>query len=202
MKHNERWHSAVEAASVQGQTEPIPAAVRSVRNASVDAVAAPAELVPMCAEVNVESTKANPLTTHAVILVNSGEAMRGLESKALARVDSILAELEEHDCEACVSVMFFSEEVTMLTGRVPAAMARFLMPKNYRIRGCGVVLDALGVAICRFAEDAKCANERVRMIVITNDVEPASCVFPYEEVCRLVGEKRSEGWEFSLVVVS
>lgn len=189
-------------AYAQNQEEPIRAAVASVHDAPADATAVTAEFVPMSEEDCVRAVYDEPVMLHVAILANSSATMRGLEGRTVNQVNEVLGRCRTLAGDSFVSVIFFAEKLFVAVDRVPVAEVAPLRQEDYKPYGCGMLMDALGATLSYIEESKACIEERVRIIAVTNDSEPASCVLSYNEVLEMLREKCDEGWEFSLVVVS
>ena len=73
---------------------------------------------------------------------------------------------------------------------------------QYYVRGCTALLDAIGGAIHHIANIHKYAREEDRpektlFIIITDGMENASKVYDYDQVKKMVENKKTNyGWEF------
>ena len=90
----------------------------------------------------------------------------------------------------------------MIHDRLPLDRVPRLTGKEYYVRGCTALLDAVGGAIRHIANVHKYAREEDRpektLFVITTDgMENASRRYTYEKVRSLIEkQKREHGWEF------
>ena len=67
--------------------------------------------------------------------------------------------------------------------------------KDYFVRGCTALLDALGSTIQRISA-AREPAEQVIFVITTDGLENASREYSYRKVKALVEQKKAGGWEF------
>ena len=90
----------------------------------------------------------------------------------------------------------------LLHDRFPLKAVAPLTEKNYYIRGCTALLDAIGYGMEKMVniqrhlpEDERA--ERVIFVITTDGLENASKRFGYEKIRRMIErEKERYGWEF------
>ena len=90
--------------------------------------------------------KENSLTEVVFILDRSG-SMAGLEDDTIGGFNSILKKQREEDGDANVTTILFDQEIEMLHKRINIKDIKNITDKDYYVRGCTALLDALGYAI-------------------------------------------------------
>ena len=90
--------------------------------------------------------KENSLTEVVFILDRSG-SMSGLEDDTIGGFNSILKKQREEDGDANVTTILFDQEIEMLHKRINIKDIKNITDKDYYVRGCTALLDALGYAI-------------------------------------------------------
>ena len=116
------------------------------------------------------------------------------EGKAVITLDDEWREEKEWDA------MFNQTEV--LYDRVPVSKIEPMNDKQYYVRGCTALLDALGGAIHHIGNVHKYAREEDRpektlFIITTDGMENSSRQYSYEKVKEMVErQKEKYGWEF------
>ena len=104
--------------------------------------------------------------------------------------------------DAVVSTVLIDNETEVIHDRVAIADVPNLTDKEYFVRGCTALLDALGGAIHHIGNVHKYAREDDRpektiFIITTDGMENSSKEFTAEAVKRLIEEKKEKnGWEF------
>lgn len=150
---------------------------------------------------NGKRNTSSKLTELVMILDRSG-SMGGLESDTIGGYNSFLQKQKETEGRALVSTVLFDDVSEVLYDRIPLEEMPQMTDKDYQVRGCTALLDALGGAIHHIRKLQKSLPEDQRpdktiFVITTDGLENASHVYTYDKVKRMV-EKRKEknGWEF------
>jgi uncharacterized protein YegL len=104
--------------------------------------------------------------------------------------------------KAVVSTVLFDDVCEVIHDRVPIEKVEKMTDKQYYVRGCTALLDAVGGAIHHIGNVHKYAREEDRpektlFIITTDGMENASRIYDYKKVKKMVEkEKREYGWEF------
>ena len=104
--------------------------------------------------------------------------------------------------EALISTVLFDNETEVIHDRVPLDRVPALTEKEYFVRGCTALLDAVGGAIHHIGNVHKYAREEDRpektLFVITTDgMENASHFYTYDQVKAMIQRQQEKyGWEF------
>ncbi|MBO4321475.1 MAG: hypothetical protein J6V48_01435 [Clostridia bacterium] len=146
----------------------------------------------------------NNLTELVFILDRSG-SMAGLESDTIGGFNSLIAKQKEQEGECFVSTVLFDNVSEVIHDRVRLSEISPLTEKEYYVRGCTALIDAIGGAVTHIGNIHKYARpEDVpghTMFVITTDgLENASRVYTSDEVKKMVSRRKEEsGWEFLFI---
>jgi len=136
-----------------------------------------------------------------MILDRSG-SMGGLESDTIGGYNSMLKKQRETEGEVLVSTVLFDGESEVLYDRIPLQDMPQMTEKEYYVRGCTALLDAIGGAIHHIGNVHKYARDEDRpektiFIITTDGLENASKRYSYEKVKQMVErQKEKYGWEF------
>lgn len=136
-----------------------------------------------------------------MILDRSG-SMGGLESDTIGGYNSMLKKQGETEGEVLVSTVLFDDRSEVLFDRVPLEELPQMTDKEYYVRGCTALLDAVGGAIRHIGNVHKYAREEDRpektiFVITTDGLENASREYSYDIVKRMVERQREKyGWEF------
>ena len=141
------------------------------------------------------------LTELVFILARSG-SMGGLEPDTIGGFNAMLTRQKEQEGEANVTTILFDHEVQLLHDRFPLKAVAPLTEKDYYVRGCTALLDAIGYGMEKMVniqrhlpEDERA--EKVIFVITTDGLENASKRFSYEKIRRMIErEKEQYGWEF------
>ena len=143
----------------------------------------------------------NDLTELVFILDRSG-SMEGLERDTIGGFNSMLEKQKKEEGEALVSTVLFDHEAEVIYDRVPLDKIAPMTEKQYYVRGCTALLDALGGAIHHIGNVHKYAREEDRpgrtvFIITTDGLENASRIYTPEMVRGMVERQQKKyGWEF------
>ncbi|MCI7326209.1 MAG: vWA domain-containing protein [Hornefia butyriciproducens] len=140
--------------------------------------------------------------TELVMILDRSGSMGGLESDTIGGYNSMLKKQGETEGEVLVSTVLFDDRSEVLFDRVPLEELPQMTDKEYYVRGCTALLDAVGGAIRHIGNVHKYAREEDRpektiFVITTDGLENASHEYSYERVKRMVErQKEKYGWEF------
>lgn len=140
--------------------------------------------------------------TELVFILDRSGSMQGLEADTIGGFNSMLNKQQKEPGEAYLSTVLFDDKVEVLHDRVRVDAVRPITQKEYYVRGCTALLDALGGAIRHIGNIHKYArSEDVpehTLFVITNDgMENASRHYTAPQVKAMIQrQKEKYGWEF------
>ena len=140
--------------------------------------------------------------TELVMILDRSGSMNGLESDTIGGYNSMLKRQTETEGEVLVSTVLFDDESIVLYDRVPLPEVPQMTEKEYYVRGCTALLDAVGGAIYHIGNVHKYAREEDRpektiFVIITDGMENASREYSYDRVKKMVErQKEKYGWEF------
>lgn len=140
--------------------------------------------------------------TEVVFILDRSGSMRGLEADTIGGFNSMVEKQTKVEGEALISTVLFDDVSEVLYDRVPVEKIEPMNDKQYYVRGCTALLDAIGGAIHHISNVHKYAREEDRpektlFIITTDGMENASSKYDYDKVKRMVEqEKEKNGWEF------
>jgi uncharacterized protein YegL len=140
--------------------------------------------------------------TELVMILDRSGSMCGLEADTIGGYNSMLAKQRALEGEVLVSTVLFDDKIDVIHDRMPLDRVPQMTDKEYYVRGCTALLDAVGGAIHHIANVHKYAREEDRpektiFVITTDGMENASRIYTYEKVRRMVEkEKEKYGWEF------
>ena len=146
----------------------------------------------------------NDITELVFILDRSG-SMGGLESDTIGGFNSLLEKQKKEEGRAYVSPVLFDHETEVLHDRVPIEKVPERTDKDYTVRGCTALLDAIGSAIHHIGNVHKYARpedvpEHTMFVIITDGMENASKRYSGREIKRKIEKEKSKyGWEFLFI---
>ncbi|MEE0955533.1 MAG: vWA domain-containing protein [Eubacterium sp.] len=140
--------------------------------------------------------------TELVFIIDRSGSMAGLEEDTIGGFNSLLKRQGEEKGDAYVSVVLFDDETEVLYDRVDIRKIEPMNGRQYYVRGCTALLDALGAAIHHIGSVHKYARkedvpEKTLFIITTDGQENASREYSYEKVRKMVERQQEKyGWEF------
>lgn len=140
--------------------------------------------------------------TEVVFVLDRSGSMRGLEADTIGGFNSLIERQRKEDGEAYISVVLFDDQCEVLYDRVPIEKIELMNDRQYYVRGCTALLDAIGGAIHHIGNVHRYAREEDRpektlFIITTDGMENASRRYTYQKVKEMVElEKERYGWEF------
>ena len=140
--------------------------------------------------------------TELVMILDRSGSMGGLEKDTIGGYNSMLEKQRREDGEVLVSTVLFDNDCEVLHDRVPIDKVEPITEKDYYVRGCTALLDAVGGAVHHIGNVHKYAREEDRpektiFIITTDGYENASRHYDFADVKRMVErQKEKYGWEF------
>ena len=140
--------------------------------------------------------------TELVFILDRSGSMSGLEGDTIGGFNSMLAKQKQEPGECLVSTVLFDNETEVIHDRVPLEKVPELTDREYFVRGCTALLDAVGGAIHHIGNVHKYARpedrpERTLFIITTDGMENASRRYDYDKVKAMIErQKEKYDWEF------
>ena len=140
--------------------------------------------------------------TEIVFILDRSGSMSGLEADTIGGYNSMLDKQKKEEGEALISTVLFDDKIEILHDRKSLDKVQKITGKEYYVRGCTALLDAVGGAIHHIGriqkempEDEK--PEKTLFIITTDGMENASRNYSYDKVKKMVEKKkRKHHWEF------
>ena len=143
----------------------------------------------------------NNLTELVMILDRSG-SMQGLEKDTIGGYNAMLEKQKNGVGDVLVTTILFDDRAEMIHDRADIREIRPITEKEYYVRGCTALLDAVGDAIKHIEGIHKYAREEDKpgktiFVITTDGYENASKKYSYDDVKRLIEQqKEKSNWEF------
>ena len=140
--------------------------------------------------------------TELVMIIDRSGSMSGLEADTIGGFNSMIEKQKKEEGEAYVSVVLFDDRSQVLYDRIDIQKVEPMNDKQYYVRGCTALLDAVGSAIQHIGNVHKYAREedvpeKTIMIITTDGMENASRLYTYDKVKRMIErQKERYHWEF------
>lgn len=137
-----------------------------------------------------------------VFLLDRSGSMSGLEKDTIGGFNAMIEKQKKEEGEALISTILFDHEMKVLHDRVKVQDVKPISEKDYQVRGCTALLDAMGGAIHHIGNVHKYARnedvpEHTIFVITTDGMENASSHYSSFKVRTMVErQKEKYGWEF------
>ena len=140
--------------------------------------------------------------TEIVFILDRSGSMAGLEADTIGGFNAMIRKQKAEDGEAYVSTILFDNYTEVIHDRVDIQKVQPMTSKDYYVRGCTALLDAVGKSIRHIRNVHRYAREEDRpektiFVITTDGMENASKEYSYDQVRRMIEhEQEKYGWEF------
>ena len=140
--------------------------------------------------------------TELVFILDRSGSMSGFESDTVGGFNAMIAKQKREPGEALISTVLFDDESVVIHDRVPVQNIAPMTERDYYVRGCTALLDAIGGAIHHIGNIYKHAREEdvpehTLFVITTDGMENASRRYDSETVKKMIGRQKAKyGWEF------
>lgn len=140
--------------------------------------------------------------TELVFILDRSGSMAGLEGDTIGGFNAMIEKQRREPGEALISTVLFDHEAEVIHDRIPLDKIPALTEKEYCVRGCTALLDAVGGAIHHIGNIHKYARqedvpEKTLFVITTDGMENASRRYTYDTVKAMITRQQDTyGWEF------
>lgn len=149
-----------------------------------------------------QTGKTNGSKVEVVFLLDRSGSMSRLESDTIGGFNATLNKQKEEPGEVVWSTVLFDDKHEVIHDRVPIRQIEKLTDREYYVRGCTALLDAIGRAIRHIGNIHKYARpedvpEKTIFIITTDGMENASVEYTYRKIEQMIRRQQEQyGWEF------
>ena len=143
----------------------------------------------------------NNITEIVFILDRSG-SMSGFEADTIGGFNATIEKQKEQDGKVYVSTVLFDNESEVVHDRIDINEIKRMTRRDYQVRGCTALLDAIGGAIHHIGNIHKYARqedvpEHTIFVITTDGMENASHRYSSDRVKEMIQHQTEKyGWEF------
>lgn len=140
--------------------------------------------------------------TELVFILDRSGSMRGLENDTIGGFNGMIEKQKKQEGEANVTTVLFDDGYDLLHDRFPIVAIKTMTEKEYYVRGCTALLDAIGQTIQKMENVRKHLPEEMRaekviFVITTDGLENASREYSQSEIRRMIEKQKEKyGWEF------
>lgn len=140
--------------------------------------------------------------TEIVFILDRSGSMSGLEADTIGGFNSMIEKQRKADGEALVSTVLFDNMSEVIHDRVDIRDIKPMTDRDYTVRGCTALLDAIGGAIHHIGNVHKYARpedvpEHTLFIITTDGMENASRFYSSDQVKQMIERQKAKyDWEF------
>ncbi|HPF19404.1 MAG: hypothetical protein QM215_00885 [Bacillota bacterium] len=140
--------------------------------------------------------------TELVFILDRSGSMSGLESDTIGGYRSLLEKQKQEKGECIITTVLFDDKYELLHDRINIKGVAPLTDKDYYVRGCTALLDAVGRTVSKIGNAQKHTAEEERaekvvFVITTDGMENASREYSYDKVRSMIErQKERYGWEF------
>lgn len=140
--------------------------------------------------------------TEIVFILDRSGSMSGLEADTIGGFNAMIQKQKKADGDALISTILFDNVSEVLHDRVDVKEIKPMTDKDYTVRGCTALLDAIGGAIHHIGNIHKYARsedvpEHTMFVITTDGMENASHRYTSDRVKQMIKRQKEEyGWEF------
>ena len=137
-----------------------------------------------------------------VFVLDRSGSMRGREADTIGGFNSMLEKQKGVEGEAAVTLVLFDDKIDRVYDAVNLKEIPLLTEKEYFVRGCTALLDAVGSTIDSVGKRLSDTPEaerpsKVLFVIITDGLENASREYSLERVRGMIEHQKSKySWEF------
>ena len=149
--------------------------------------------------------KINNNITELVFILDRSGSMAGLESDTVGGFNAMIEKQKGQEGECFVSTVLFDDESEVLHDRIKLESVPKMTDRDYTVRGCTALIDAIGGAIHHIGNIHKYARnedvpEHTLFVITTDGMENSSHRYSADKVKRMIErQKERYGWEFLFI---
>ncbi|MFR5828570.1 MAG: vWA domain-containing protein [Adlercreutzia equolifaciens] len=135
-----------------------------------------------------------PTSAEMVFILDRSGSMGGLEADTIGGFNGMIESQKAEPGAAVVTTVLFDDHTDVIANRVPLNQVAPLTSREYFVRGCTALLDAVGNTIRRVNHAQKASPwgrpDKTIFVITTDGMENASKHYSLAEVKRMIEKRR------------
>ena len=127
-----------------------------------------------------------------VFLLDRSGSMSGSEQDTIGGYNSYIKKMKKNNITTKVTTILFDDQYEVITNRKDINNIKNITDKEYYVRGCTALYDAIGKTINNL--DKEINNNKVLFIITTDGLENSSKEYNRKSIQKLI--KNHSNWEF------
>ena len=132
-------------------------------------------------------------TLDLIFVMDRSGSMGGFEEDTIGGFNSLIERERKKGLETYVTTVLFDDDYEFLYKRKPINEVEKLTDRQYWVRGCTALLDAVGKTINAVDHEIK---NKVLFVIMTDGMENASREFKKDQIRKMI---ESRDWEFIFI---
>lgn len=137
----------------------------------------------------------NNNTTELVFILDRSGSMAGLEADTIGGFNSLINKQKQIEGKCYVSTVLFDNECEVIHDRVPLEKIRPITEREYWVRGCTALVDAIGGAVHHIGNIHKYARRsdvpaHTMFVIMTDGMENASHIYSPAKVKKMIERQK------------
>ena len=128
-----------------------------------------------------------------IFVMDRSGSMSGSEADTIGGFNSYIEREMKNGLNTRVTTVLFDDHYEMLYKRKPINEVKKLTDKEYWVRGCTALLDAIGKTINTLDRET---DNKVLFVIMTDGMENASKEYSKDQIRRMI---ESHNWEFIFI---
>ena len=117
-----------------------------------------------------------------VFILDRSGSMGGLESDTIGGYNSFIE--SKKDLDAKLTTVLFDDKIEILHDRVDIKNVKKLTKKDYYVRGCTALMDAIGITINKISKESD--GRKVIFVITTDGLENASREYSKSKIKKMI----------------